>query len=188
VMETRLALLDAAQEMAQKVGYNAFSFNDLARRLGIKPASVHYHFPTKGDLGRAMMARYRLSFLGRLHEIETGTKRARARLKRFVGLFQSALATDRLCLCGTLATEYATLPAAVKREVRRFFDDSEAWLARVLEEGRRAGQLSFDGTAPGAARTLFAAFEGAMISARTFGEPARLEEAGRWLVAGVSPR
>ncbi len=185
-METREELLDVAQELAQKLGYNAFSFHDLAKRVGIRTASVHYYFPNKGDLGREMMTRYRLAFLRRLHEIERREKTARRRLKRFVALFQETLLSDRLCLCGTLATEYATLPAAVQREVRRFFGDSESWLARVLEEGRRARELAFDGPPAGTARTLFSAFEGAMIAARTFGDPRRLGEAGRWMVAAVS--
>ncbi len=187
-METREELLDVAQELAQKRGYNAFSFHDLAKRVGVKTASIHYHFPSKGDLGRAMMERYRRTFLGQLDEIDRQGKGARRKLEAFVALFQKAVESDRLCLCGTLATEYATLPAAVQKEVRRFFDGSEAWLARVLEEGRTSGALAFSGRAAETARALFAAFEGAMIAARTFGEPRRLRDAGRWLLDAVSAR
>ena len=39
--DTRTALLDLAQELAQTRGLNAFSFHDLARGVGIRTASVH---------------------------------------------------------------------------------------------------------------------------------------------------
>jgi TetR/AcrR family transcriptional repressor of nem operon len=84
-----------------------------------------------------------------------------------------------------LATEYATLPREVQDEVRRFFAACEAWLAKVLSDGRRSRALAFEGSAAAAARTLFAALEGAMMSARAFGDPDRLAGAGRWLVDQV---
>ncbi|MCE9582946.1 MAG: TetR/AcrR family transcriptional regulator [Planctomycetes bacterium] len=185
--DTRTALLDVAQEFAQTRGYNAFSFRDLADRVGVKTASIHYWFPTKGDLGRELMVRYRESFTGILDAISERTTDARRRLQAFVDLFRSTLrAGDRMCLCGMLAVEYSTLPAAVQDEVKAFFVLSEKWLARVLDEGKRARTLKFEGTPDAAARVLFASLEGAMMSARAFGDEGRLESAGKWLVEAVT--
>jgi TetR/AcrR family transcriptional repressor of nem operon len=33
-------------------GYNGFSHADIAEAIGIRKASIHYHFPTKVDLVR----------------------------------------------------------------------------------------------------------------------------------------
>jgi TetR/AcrR family transcriptional regulator, transcriptional repressor for nem operon len=185
---TRARLLDAAEEMAQTRGYNAFSFRDLAVEVGIRAPSIHHHFATKADLGRLLMARYRERFAALLAGIEARTADPRRRIRRFVDLFRATLARgDRLCLCGMLATEYATLPASVRDEVRLFFGESEAWLARVIEEGRRTGVFARRGSAAKVASTLFAALEGAMISARTFGDASRLEDAGEWLIAALGP-
>ncbi len=184
---TYAQLLDAAEELAQTRGYNAFSYRDLAKVVGIRTASIHYYFPAKADLGRDLMARYRGRFIFALGKIESETREPRRRLERFVDLFETTLRRgDRLCLCGMLATEYATLPSAVKVEVRRFFDESEAWLARVIEEGARAGAFAPRGTSADAARTFFSGLEGAMISARTFGDGRRLASAGRWLVDALT--
>ncbi|WP_345191535.1 TetR/AcrR family transcriptional regulator, partial [Gluconacetobacter tumulicola] len=38
--------------------YNVLSFREIAKAVGIKNASMHYHFPTKGDLGAALARRY----------------------------------------------------------------------------------------------------------------------------------
>ena len=56
--DTRTQLLDVAQRLVQARSYNAFSFKDLAAEIGIRTASIHYHFRTKGDLGVALMQRY----------------------------------------------------------------------------------------------------------------------------------
>ncbi|MEL7005841.1 MAG: helix-turn-helix domain-containing protein, partial [Bacteroidota bacterium] len=34
-----------------KRGYNAFSFSDISKPLGIKNAAIHYYYPTKEKLG-----------------------------------------------------------------------------------------------------------------------------------------
>ena len=66
-MATRATeILDAAEGFARQTGYNGFSFRDIAAEIGIKSASVHYHFPTKGDLGAALARRYAERFFERL--------------------------------------------------------------------------------------------------------------------------
>ena len=182
----RERLLDIAEELVQTRGYNAFSFHDLARRARIRTASVHHHFPSKADLGRRLMDRYRRKFGGALEGISMRIRDPRRRLERFVGLFQETLRRgDRLCMCGMLATEYATLPAKVRTEVRRFYGDSEAWLTGVFEEGRKGRRLKFAGKPSAAARTFFGALEGAMIASRAFGDERRLASAGKWLVKAL---
>lgn len=184
---TRTALLDAAQELAQTRGYNAFSFRDLSKRVGVKTASIHYWFPTKGDLGCELMSRYHERFISALTAIDRRRWGARRKLQEFVELFRAALMKgDRMCLCGVLASEFATLPASVQREVRSFFDASERWLAGVLWAGRKDRELAFQGTPEGTARVLFSSLEGAMMAARAFGDEDRLVSAGEWLVSAVA--
>ena len=56
------------------------------------------------------------------------------------------LRDNRMCLCGMLAADYATLPKAMKEDVRHFFDENEHWLVAVLEQGRKSGALEFKGS------------------------------------------
>jgi TetR/AcrR family transcriptional repressor of nem operon len=183
---TKTALLDLAQELAQTRGLNAFSFHDLARGVGIRTASVHHHFRTKEDLGRELMARYRARFAEALDDISARKRAPRQRLERFASLFRDTLRQgNRLCLCGMLATEYPTLAAPVRREVKAFYDETEGWLARVLAEGRSGGSFAFDGAPSVVAKTFLATLEGAMIAARTFGDEQRLARAAQWLIASL---
>lgn len=186
---TNARLLDIAQELVQTRGYNAFSFRDLADRVGIRAPSIHHHFPSKADLGRRLMARYRERFVELLASIDKRIRDPLKRLEKFVGLFRETFRQgNRLCLCGMLATEYATLPKSVRTEVQAFYGATEAWLARTFEEGRKARSLEFTGTPASAARTFFGALEGAMIAARAFNDEKRLSTAGSWLIRSLQGR
>ncbi|HZL73316.1 MAG TPA: TetR/AcrR family transcriptional regulator [Planctomycetota bacterium] len=184
--DMRSRLLDVAQELVQVRGFNAFSFHDLAARVRLRAPSVHHHFASKAELGRQLMARYRAGFGARLAEIESRVRDPRARLARFLGLFRETFRLgDRLCLCGMLATEYATLPRPVRAEVTAFYRDAEAWLARVFAAGREQGRLRFAGSPASAARMFFNALEGALIAARAFKDEKRLTSAGNWLIQAL---
>ena len=60
--ETAEQILDLAETLIQTRGYSAFSYQDIADSLGIRKASIHYHFPSKSDLGVAVVDRYMSPF------------------------------------------------------------------------------------------------------------------------------
>ena len=60
---------------------------------------------------------------------------------------------------------------------------NETWLTNVLEQGREAGSLRYEGSALGAARLLLGTLEGAMLVARSYGDPGRFEESAHQLLA-----
>lgn len=91
-----------------------------------------------------------------------------------------------MCLCGMLAAEYPTLPDGMRDAVIRFFDENEAWVARVLEEGRQQGTLAFTGPARHVARLIVSGLEGAMLIARPYGDLARFQLAAGQLLAGLT--
>src|SRR6201988_4888439 len=62
-------ILDLAETLIQTRGYSAFSYQDIADSLGIRKASIHYHFPSKTELGIAVIDRYIARFDAALTEI-----------------------------------------------------------------------------------------------------------------------
>ena len=57
--DTKKEILKLAEQLFQTKGYNGFSYSDISSVLGIKNAAIHYHFPSKADLGVALVRRYR---------------------------------------------------------------------------------------------------------------------------------
>lgn len=181
--DTSQRILDIAERLVQTRGFNGFSYADIASALTVTKASLHYHFPTKAELGTRLIERYEAGFLKALDEIDRTTPDARDKVRRYAKIYADVLRNNRMCLCGMLAAEYATLPKPMKEEMRHFFDENERWLVRVLEEGRASGSLRFTGSALDVARALVGSLEGAMMIARSYGEVARLETVADRLIA-----
>ena len=179
------AILDVAERFAQTQGYNGFSYADIAAELGVTKASLHYHFPSKAELGRALVERYHEQFALALDAIDQRTDEPQTKLEQYVGLYNSVLNNQRMCLCGMLAAEYATLPAPMQRALTLFFDANERWLTGVLMRGLRNGSLSFREPASERARLLLGALEGAMLVARSYGKPSHFELTASYLLADL---
>jgi TetR/AcrR family transcriptional repressor of nem operon len=187
-MDTPARILDVAERLVQRRGFNAFSYADVAKELKITTASLHYHFAGKGALGEALIKRYSERFFAALDTIDASYHDAAAKLGAYAGLYAGVLHNKRLCLCGMLAAEYQTLPKAMRDAVLQFFDDNEAWLAKVLTEGRAAGTLEYGGSAIDTARMLVAGLEGAMLVARPFDDTERFQSAATQLIDGLRAR
>jgi TetR/AcrR family transcriptional repressor of nem operon len=184
----QVRILDAAERLCQTRGFNGFSFRDLAGIVGIRSASIHYHFPTKADLGKALIIRYRHKIEAVQADIERKEPTIAGRLRRFAAVLRDLLRDEnRLCLCGILAAESGTLTDEMKVELRRFFEGCEQWLTDQLQTGRKSGELSFSGTPSAAACAVLSALEGAMITGRAFGNDRHLRESAQWLLTQLAP-
>ena len=179
---TRGRILDVAEQLVQTRGFNGFSYADIAVEVGITKASLHYHFATKAELGRTLVARYTEAFGAALERISRALADARAQLRAYVELYGDVLREERLCLCGMVAAEYATLPAAMQEALRVFFELNERWLTALLEAGQAAGTLALRTSSTQAARMLVGALEGQMLVARAYGDPARFAAAAELLL------
>ena len=160
----REAILAAARRTAQARGYNGLNFRDLAEEVGIKAASIYYHFPSKADLGAAVARRYWEDTASALDAIAAETPDPIDCLRRYPETFRKALATgNRMCLCSFMAAEYDDLPEAVKREVQVFADVNVAWLAERLSAAAMLDAQQSEQRA----RAIFAAVAGAQLVARS---------------------
>jgi TetR/AcrR family transcriptional repressor of nem operon len=187
--ETEDRILDIAEQLVQTRGFNGFSYADIATALRIRKASIHYYFPTKADLGRTVIERYHRAFRRELEVIERKWPDARQRLERYVQLYDDVLREkNRVCLCGMLAADFTTLPKAIRDRVAAFFEENERWLIKVLEEGRKARTLRFEGPPDVAARLVLSTLEGAMLVARSYGDASRFESVAEKLLADFENR
>ena len=183
--DTADRILDVAERLVQMLGFNGFSYADIAAELKITKASLHYHFATKAELGARLIARYHGRFQAALAAIDGESDDARRKLRHYAELYADVLRRNRMCLCGMLASDFATLPKPMKDGVRVFFDANEAWLTKVVEEGRRARSLRRDGQAQETARMVVSSLEGAMLVARSYGDVQRFESAATRLFADM---
>ena len=177
-MDTKVQLLDSAEALARQRGFDGFSFADLEAAVGIRKASIHYHFPTKGDLSLALMTRYTDVFADRLRNITTAHPTAGARLLACIDLYRQAHEGGRsLCLCTAFSVTQAALPQASRDALDRFHHSVSTWLAAVFRLALSDGTIRYVTDPQAEAAAALAQVEGAQVMARAAQDPSRFEAA-----------
>jgi TetR/AcrR family transcriptional repressor of nem operon len=179
-------VLDAAEALIQSHGYNGFSYDDIARQIGIKKPTIHHHFPTKSELVTIVAQRYAHRFRTRLTDIAGRPGSAADRLRAYAQLFAGTYRQNRkLCVCGMLGADAETLPADAAAEVTRFFRVNLDWLASVMADGERAGTLRLVAQPRDHAQAFLSALEGAMMVGRGLGSDTSPEAVGRTMISSL---
>ncbi|MEM7125094.1 MAG: TetR/AcrR family transcriptional regulator [Chloroflexota bacterium] len=162
---TRQNIMHHAEQLVRTKGANGFSYADLATRLNIRKASIHYHFPSKNDLLHNLIQNYRVRFMRELGELAK-LSAPQEKLVGFVDLYRQGLNTDTLCLCGMLTLDSGALTESMQQDLDTFFQSLEAWLAQVFEEGLKEEGWVLSASPESEANALLALVQGAQLIAR----------------------
>lgn len=190
----RDAILDAANELLGRHGYNKMTVDDLANEVGIGKGTIYLHFPSKEEVVLSTIDRMVDRLLVKLAEIAEGPGSVSARLEsmlvtrilyRFDNRHHDSKSMDELL--SALRTAYLA-----RRE--RYFAAEAAVIAEVLDEGRVHDDLSVDDVAA-TAQTLVLATNALLpsnLSARELGKRKHVAEQAtalaRLLVRGLAPQ
>src|SRR5829696_8614182 len=93
--DTATRILDSAERLVQRRGFNGFSYADVAAELGITKPSLHYHFSGKAELGQALVERYGARFAAALEAIDAKGGDAPAKLAAYSRIYADVLRTKR---------------------------------------------------------------------------------------------
>jgi TetR/AcrR family transcriptional repressor of nem operon len=168
--DTKTEILDRAENLLLDRGFNGFSYADISSVLGIKNAAVHYYFPTKSDLGIAIIQRAKTRFTGWTRGERMAERSADEKIEAFFRLYLRFLeAGQQVCLGGALETDFKTLPPEMQVETQKFASDILVWMEGVIEEGRERQIFSFPGEARDQAILILSSLQGALQMTRAAG-------------------
>jgi TetR/AcrR family transcriptional regulator, transcriptional repressor for nem operon len=183
-MTTHTTLLDCAEIMVRKRGYDGFSYADLAGKVGIRKASIHHHFPTKADLAAALVQRYSDNVFESLDEVARSDRSAGEILTHYVAMYRGALADgDQLCLCVALCGNRESLAPSVLTALAEFHERSLIWLINLFARGTKDGSIAGVLRTDEEAHATIALVEGAQLLARALNDPNRFDRAVASLLA-----
>jgi TetR/AcrR family transcriptional repressor of nem operon len=176
--ETATKILDVGQELIQTRGFTAMSFQDIAAEVGIKKPSVIHHFPSKANLGVAIIQRYRDTFASQLDAIRADSeKNAFDALDFYFSPYlQFAATPEKVCLCGALSGEVTALPEEMRVEVKQFMEEHQKWLEIILNNGRNNGELKFKETPTRLSRMIFNTLQGTLLVKRSTDDMSQLQD------------
>lgn len=164
--EKATKILDAAEIRMRRGGFDAVSYRDLAADVGIKGSSVHYHFPKKSVLGKAVVDRYAERMLTVLGTPDDPQEAIESRIHRLCLVYRNALLQDgALCLCCVLGSETLDLPSPVAEAVTQFFTRLSHWTTIALEQNIPPHRSS------AMARHIIGALQGTMVLVLAMKQP-----------------
>lgn len=136
---TRETIIQLGDDLLRKDGFNAFSYADISKPLGVKNAAVHYHFPSKQDLAETI-AIWHVDVFDRFVQ-KTATKPPLDRLRTFLNFYHSIHLSGKVCIIGAFATDWNSLNPNVHEKVKAFTESVVNWLSVLVQEGRDMGHI-----------------------------------------------
>ncbi|MDX1569676.1 MAG: TetR/AcrR family transcriptional regulator [Xanthomonadales bacterium] len=160
--DTREQIIERARDLLQSRGIEGFSYRDISTHLGIKNAAVHYHFPSKNDLGVALIEQFTDEIRGDMEEARRHQVSPTRQLEAYFHRSEHEVDDGcQMCAFGALAASFERLPEELQAAVTELRKLIHGWLAETLEAGRDAGEFRFSGSATGKAMQIGTAIQGA---------------------------
>jgi len=170
IENSKRTILNMAEALLQDKGFNGFSYAHIASQLGVKNAAIHYHFPTKEDLGIAVIQRYRERFKLWINNARVKDLAPRAKLDWFFNIYEAMRADKgKVCLVGSMEAEFNSIPGGLQAEVQALHKELLTWLQAALLEGRGNGTIRFNGEPANKAALILSSLQGALQMARALG-------------------
>ena len=186
---TRDQLLDAAQDLIQRFGLNAMSFQHLSDAVGIRKPSVHHHFANKSDMVQALLERYQEQYDASIAAILASRANGRPKLQRYCAIFVDTLNADdndKGCVCGMLMAELLSLDEKSVGLVRQFLRSNANCLKTILATGAQDGSLQPQSKPDATADLILCTMEGGLLVARCEQGPKQLSDIAKRLVSLLS--
>jgi TetR/AcrR family transcriptional repressor of nem operon len=170
ISNTRDQIIDKAFQLMLQRGLNGFSYRDISEPLGVKNAAIHYHFPNKMDLIKALIDENHQVLRRSTSEFMAYGGPARPQLEGLFAFTMNQCQCGRpICMVGALAIDYDELSDDIKEANNRFMKDSVNWLTRVMDAGRKQDEFHFEGDSMSKAVSILAMIQGARQLARVHG-------------------
>lgn len=127
-------IIETANKLLIERGYNAFSYHNISKEINIKTSSIHYHFPSKSDLGIAVVKMHNEALEQTI--VKTANKTPIEKLNTLFAYYNKLVAGQKVCIVGALTSDINTLDAPLREELMDFANAVMDWATGILQEGQ----------------------------------------------------
>ena len=164
---TREQIIELADYLIRKKGFHGFSYTDISGVMDVRNAAIHYHFPSKSDLGEAVITA-EIAKIGSVRRACRGLP-GDEQLRKLITTFYHHREQGQLCLNGALTPDYYTFTPSMQEGVKRMCADTLDWASECLEKGRLEDRLHFEGAAADRALLLLSTLLSSLLLSRVLG-------------------
>jgi AcrR family transcriptional regulator len=149
--DSRTAIKHAALDLLVQHGYRGMSFGDIAARLGITRANIHYHFGSKAALIDEVLADYVETTLSALRAVwQSDASTLTAKLEQMLSYSRERYARFNRArqpirpwsLVSRLRQDEELLSAAGRTRLRQFTAELHEIFLAALEKAQDEGEIS----------------------------------------------
>ena len=179
---TREALVERAGDLFRARGFRATSIGDVVEHTGVPKGSLYHHFPSKDQLGYAVLDRWRDEFQTRFIAplLAAEGPAPLERVTRFLEQFVEAQRAGTCrggCPFGTLAAEMADVHEGFRTRLAETFEGFAGAIATQLRRAQTQGTLRGDADVTALATFLVATLEGGVLLAKVYRSTVALDSA-----------
>ncbi len=176
---TRLRILEAASAEIHRSGFRKASIDQILADTGLTKGAFYYHFPTKADLGYAVID----EVLGTsvVERWVTPMERSQNPIDGLLEALTQASPeeVELLCECGcplnNIAQEMSSIDENFRRKIAQVYHRWTERMANALMRGQGAGLIDPNVDCAQAAAFIVATLEGAAGAVKNSRDPAMLQ-------------
>lgn len=178
--DTRERILHAASRLVMLHGFNHTGIGQILLDAGVPKGSFYHYFPSKDDLGYALVNAYGEAIMQHLqNSLQQHPGSSLQALQDFflqlITVFEQDFGQCN-CMLGNLGQELAGQHAGFREVLQRHFQQVERTLAAALTQAQNEGDLTRDQDTLALARLLFSGWEGALMRAKLEQSPLLLRQ------------
>jgi TetR/AcrR family transcriptional repressor of nem operon len=168
-MDRKQQIVQLAQMLVRQRGFDSFSYQDLSDQLGIRKASIHHHFPSKEDLGIALIDSMIAWITHRFDEMESEGISAWDRLDQILAIMRTGCEHGCMCPINSLQSSAAVMSDKMKARLDILEETELKAFTSVLSKGLQEGSMSFQGETRHMAMVTASIIKGATLYGRRHG-------------------
>jgi len=170
-MENRKSqIIEIALRNIREKGYLSFSYDDLAKELGVTKASIHYHFMKKEDLGLAVCTKLKEGLEKSYLNIDQAQINSEDKLWKYISRRAKQIGNNEVCPISSLQADFNFLPTAMQESVQQLSQMEIDYLKKLLDVLKEEGKLKLTHDTGALAALLISSIKGALQYRRVVGE------------------
>lgn len=135
-------IVELSADLLREKGFSGFSYQDLAKTLGINKASVHHHFAQKVDLGLALCDWTQEWLQQGFEHFDASNQSPLEKLNHYLATAaRHTFNEQKICPVSALNSELVRLPEAMQQRLAELATFELNWIEQVIADAQQASEL-----------------------------------------------
>lgn len=167
--ETQKSIIELGEMLIRTRGFHGFSYKDISEPMGIKNAAIHYHFPSKTDLGVAIIEKNIQGFQEHIKLMDGLPEDVQVR-QFLEKVYLSSHEKGWVCISGALSPVFETLPAQMQEKISIMGENVILWLTGILKSGKEKNLFLFQEAPEIKAQLMVSSLLSSLLLSKTLGK------------------